>query len=81
MKKNLIFGILGALLLAGCAGQTTDPRQGGLFSYDPDAYQQRIADREDHLGAVKNDTSVQKKKNRQLKNNYYSEKKKLNTAN
>ena len=81
MKKNIIFGMLGALLLAGCAGQTTDPRKGGLFSYDPAAYDQRIADRENNLNSVKNDTSVQKKKNKQLKNSYYSEKKKLNTAN
>ena len=66
MKKNLIIGIIGAMLFAGCAGQTTDPRQGGLFSYDPDAYQQRIADRENHLNAVNNDTAVQKQKNKQL---------------
>lgn len=73
--------MVGAMFLAGCAGGTTDPRQGGLFSYDPAAYEQRLADRENNLDAVKNDTSVQKKKNRQLKNSYYSEKKKLNTVN
>ncbi len=68
MKKNLILGMLGVLLLAGCAGQTTDPRKGGLFSYDPAAYEQRIADRENNLNSIKNDTSVQKNKSRQLKN-------------
>ena len=77
MKKNIIFGLLGAFLLAGCAGQTTDPRKGGLFSYDPAAYEQRIADRENNLGAINQDTAVQKKKNKQLKSTYYSEKKKL----
>ncbi len=60
--------MLGVLLLAGCAGQTTDPRKGGLFSYDPAAYEQRIADRENNLNSIKIDTSVQKNKSRQLKN-------------
>jgi hypothetical protein len=39
-------------LLTGCAGQTTDPRQGGLFSYNPDAYEQRLRDRRDQLTQV-----------------------------
>ena len=34
------------IMLAGCAGQTTDPRQGGLFSYNPEAYEQRLRQRE-----------------------------------
>jgi septal ring factor EnvC (AmiA/AmiB activator) len=41
-----------ALLLTGCAGQTTDPRQGGLFSYNPQAYEQRLQDRREHLTQV-----------------------------
>ncbi|WP_035237106.1 hypothetical protein [Desulfobacter vibrioformis] len=32
--------------LGACASTETDPRKGGLFSYNPTAYQQRIADRE-----------------------------------
>lgn len=31
-------------LLTGCA-TTTDPRQGGLFSYNPQAYEQRLEER------------------------------------
>jgi len=80
MKKNLILGVLGTFIFAGCAGQTTDPRQGGLFSYDPSAYEQRISDRENHLNSINNDTAVQKNKNKKLKNNYNSEKRKLNNT-
>lgn len=40
--------LLLAATLAGCAGQTTDPRQGGLFSYNPSAYDQRLQERQ-HL--------------------------------
>ena len=77
MKKNIIFGLLAVLTLAGCAGGTTDPRQGGLFSYNPAAYEQRIAERENNLNNIKQDTSVQSQKNKKLKNSYYSEKQKL----
>ena len=42
--------------LIGCAGQTTDPRQGGLFSYNPQAYEKRIQDRQEHLSDIDNAT-------------------------
>lgn len=77
MKKNIIFGLLATLVLAGCAGGTTDPRKGGLFSYNPAAYEQRIAERENNLSNIQQDTAVQNDKNKKLKNRYYSEKKKL----
>jgi septal ring factor EnvC (AmiA/AmiB activator) len=48
----LVGGSCLALLLSGCAGQTTDPRQGGLFSYNPQAYEQRLLERHDHLSQV-----------------------------
>ncbi len=76
--KNLYFitGIT-LLLLNGCAGGTTDPRQGGLFSYDPNAYEQRLADRERHLSSIENDTAAQKRKNNRLKREFASEKSKM----
>jgi septal ring factor EnvC (AmiA/AmiB activator) len=54
MKKSISLAMVGGLaaLLAGCAGQTTDPRQGGLFSYNPQAYEQRLQDRRGHLSQV-----------------------------
>ena len=63
------------LLLNGCAGNTTDPRKGGLFSYDPAAYEQRLADRENHLSSIENDTQAQKRKQAQLKRELSRQKK------
>jgi chromosome segregation ATPase len=41
------------VLLLGCAadGGTDDPRRGGLFSYNPKAYERRIQEREARLSA------------------------------
>lgn len=54
MRANASLALAGCLvvLLAGCAGQTTDPRQGGLFSYNPQAYEQRLQERQTHLSQV-----------------------------
>jgi chromosome segregation ATPase len=38
-------------VLTGCA-TTTDPRQGGLFSYSPKAYEQRLEERRQTLRAL-----------------------------
>ncbi len=67
MKKRYIISILAILILGGCAGTTTDPRQGGLFSYNPNAYEQRLADRERHLSDIEQDTAAQKRKSARLK--------------
>lgn len=45
-----------AASLSGCANQTTDPRQGGLFSYNPQAYDQRLQDRQTNLEQIDNST-------------------------
>lgn len=54
MKKILLFASVVSFLvvLSGCAGQTTDPRQGGLFNYNPEAYQQRLQTRQETLNSV-----------------------------
>ena len=54
MQSRASLALTGSLvvLLAGCAGQTTDPRQGGLFSYNPQAYEQRLQERQSHLSQV-----------------------------
>lgn len=80
MKKNIILGMLATLVLAGCAGGTTDPRKGGLFSYNPTAYKQRIADKENNLDNIQQDTAAQNDKNKKLKNSYYTEKKNLKSV-
>ena len=60
MQSKASLALAGSLvvLLAGCAGQTTDPRQGGLFSYNPDAYNQRLQERQSHLSQVEQDNRV-----------------------
>lgn len=65
------------ILLNGCAGGTTDPRKGGLFSYNPEAYEQRLADRERELSSIERDTTAQKHKSTHLKRKLYSEKSKI----
>jgi chromosome segregation ATPase len=54
-----------ALAVFGCA-TTDDPRQGGLFGYNPDAYQQRIAEREATLATLKKEDAAQRKRTVQL---------------
>ncbi|MCR5536317.1 MAG: hypothetical protein K6F05_02780 [Succinivibrio sp.] len=52
MQVKLILSALALTsLLSGCA-TTDDPRQGGLFSYSPEKYEQRIADRQAQLYAI-----------------------------
>ena len=51
---RLLLCIVGCcILLTGCAadGGTADPRTGGLFSYNPKAYERRIQEREARLNA------------------------------
>jgi len=54
------------LLLAGCA-TTTDPRQGGLFSYNPRAYEQRLEERRDTRAALDKKLQEQGQLERELK--------------
>ncbi len=65
------------ILLSGCAGKTTDPREGGLFSYNPNAYEKRLSNRENKLHAIQRDTSIQRKKNKRLEQKYRTEKSKM----
>ncbi len=66
MKKYIV-SILAILIFGGCTGTTTDPRQGGLFSYNPKAYEERLTDRENQLSSIEKDTAAQKRKSTQLK--------------
>ncbi len=47
-KTIFLSFFVGLVLLGGCTG-TTDPSKGGLFSYNPAAYERRLAEREDYL--------------------------------
>ena len=53
-----LIGIMIGLLAAGCA-TTDDPRQGGLFGYNPSAYERRIAEREARLRVLQDEQAKQ----------------------
>ncbi len=56
-KAGAITILAFALITTGCANQTSDPHQGGLFSYNPGAYEQRIREREETLSRLKTQNS------------------------
>jgi chromosome segregation ATPase len=45
---------------------TTDPSKGGLFSYDPEAYEKRIENRENRLKEIEDQQEIEKQKSEQL---------------
>ncbi len=47
-KKNFLLIFLFSSFLVACSG-TTDPSKGGLFSYNPTAYEKRLEQRENYL--------------------------------
>jgi chromosome segregation ATPase len=63
--KLLYLFFVTVLMTAGCA-TTDDPRQGGLFSYDPEAYQRRIAERQARYDALSADTARQQQESKSL---------------
>lgn len=68
MKKFTSILTLSAVLLTviGCA-TTDDPRQGGLFGYNPAAYERRIAERETKLAALKQEGASETQRTARLK--------------
>ena len=49
----LILMALALLLVSGCVGGSTNPREGGLFSYNPEAYEARQRQRQQELDAIR----------------------------
>lgn len=70
---TLIIRIVGALIillnLGGCVSTETDPRKGGLFSYNPKAYEKRIEERKTSLSETEAGTEQAKQEGRQLEAN------------
>lgn len=52
-------------LLTGCE-TTDDPRKGGLFSYNPEAYEKRLQDRQTKLGQLEEEKKQEQAKTEQL---------------
>ena len=67
MKQRILMMVMAALCAVsmGCA-TCDDPRQGGLFGYNPDVYKQRIAEREARLQALKEANAAEKERTRAL---------------
>ncbi|MDD9300904.1 MAG: hypothetical protein HUK40_00610 [Desulfobacter sp.] len=53
-------------LVGGCVSTETDPRKGGLFSYNPKAYEKRIDDRKSTLETTEADTAQAKQEGQAL---------------
>jgi chromosome segregation ATPase len=62
--KRMIWGAL-LLLLASCA-TTEDPRQGGLFGYNREAYEKRLAERRAALQGIQVEQRDETERSRQL---------------
>ena len=55
------------LSLGACVSSTeTDPRKGGLFGYNPQAYEKRIEERESKLATTEADTQEAKQESQKL---------------
>jgi archaellum component FlaC len=62
--------------LVGCA-TTDDPRQGGLFSYNPKAYEQRLAERRAALQEIQAQQQSEEDRSRQLQDGLAAKKSNL----
>lgn len=65
MRRKSIYtiGVISLLfVLSSCASQTTDPHQGGLFSYNPAAYESRIQSRQKQLAQQKEENQSMRNK-------------------
>jgi chromosome segregation ATPase len=56
---------LWGLIMVGCA-TTDDPRQGGLFGYNPAAYERRIEERQQTVGTLEKQRQTLQEESRQL---------------
>jgi chromosome segregation ATPase len=66
VNRLVVVGCLAALSgLVGCQ-TTSDPRQGGLFSYNPQAYEQRLAERQARLEHIERQTAAEQQRSREL---------------
>ncbi len=65
---SAILAISLIFLFSGCANQTTDPHKGGLFSYNPQAYEKRLYDKQGNLTQVEQSNQAAKDESARLKN-------------
>lgn len=76
--KSFYYAVLSLIMAAtisGCAGQTTDPRQGGLFSYNPKAYERRLLDRKENVSALEKSTQSSQEKSSRIETDKWAQEK------
>jgi chromosome segregation ATPase len=62
-----ILAVVALGLLPACGGpKTTDPRAGGLYSYDPEAYEQRLAERRERLTHLEQQEAAEAERREEL---------------
>jgi hypothetical protein len=66
MSRKMLLCLL-LLTTAGCS-TTTDPRQGGLFGYNPTAYEHRLDERRQMLDALERNKQQSQEEAQQLQN-------------
>ncbi len=64
MTKRVLL-CLSMVMAVGCA-TTDDPRQGGLFSYSPTAYERRLEQRRQNLTALQQNQREEEERSQQL---------------
>ncbi len=60
-----IMVVLFLIAFLGCA-TTDDPRKGGLFSYNPDAYKKRLEERQSYLETLKKENFKEQRKSDEI---------------
>ena len=66
MKVLTAAMVMSAFFITSCSCSNSDPRQGGLFSYCPSKYEQRIQDRENELAAAEAENAIEENKTASL---------------
>ena len=66
MKRSILLVLCATFMLSGCIATTTDPSKGGLFSYSPEAYEQRKAERQDRLAELQREQIAEERRQQAL---------------
>ncbi len=68
MKRCIFLMLCASFLFSGCTAATTDPSKGGLFSYSPEAYEQRKVVRQERLAQLQRDQIGEERRQQALSN-------------
>ncbi len=67
MSHKLLVSLgLSLVMASGCTALSEDPSEGGLFSYSPQKYEERAADREARLAAIEEQQKLEASQSKEL---------------